>query len=394
MESNTSMEHTINSRINDARLSCEAVEIGLVYLDHIALTTCSHAELQAAIEIAQGLIVQCGKQSLHLEERLSCNHHADLGSRQHRALSDALHHHVRRLHILHRNLQYRLVDRALWDLPNDARFQMGQDECIRASRYVAYRAAWLTQRLDASDAATYPDTPRYYELASEITLSGPDVILSMQFEDQVATNARFVFDIAANQSFEWSVFLNTLGALTEAEVFCETLLNWKLRSLCQNRKLMQPVPAHVAIASENTQCPICDADYSDTPGDSLILERPVKTRCNHYFGEGCLTEWVQADQDSSHTCPMCRADILAASYEWPSPELASAATLYRSSFGDRDLDRKIDAFLRGMTVKDQTNLHDKEFGVLLAMMHERVLILENRAAVLHELWSDAYFSGF
>ena len=45
-------------------------------------------------------------------------------------------------------------------------------------------------------------------------------------------------------------------------------------------------------------CSICCVDYADG-------HIPVRTPCNHIFGQNCLAAWL-ADND---TCPMCRADI-------------------------------------------------------------------------------------
>lgn len=62
-----------------------------------------------------------------------------------------------------------------------------------------------------------------------------------------------------------------------------------------------PVPENEL---EDPVCPCCLVAYGEPGPEGEKPERPLKTLCNHIFGENCLDTWLP-----NNSCPLCRRKL-------------------------------------------------------------------------------------
>jgi len=77
-------------------------------------------------------------------------------------------------------------------------------------------------------------------------------------------------------------------------------------------KPVQSIPEGVA-------CAVCMVDVHE---DNKNEERPVITKCAHYFHQVCLDSWVnESAMNGANACPQCRAEMCQARAREPIPRL-------------------------------------------------------------------------
>ncbi|KAH7308726.1 hypothetical protein BKA65DRAFT_576213 [Rhexocercosporidium sp. MPI-PUGE-AT-0058] len=79
--------------------------------------------------------------------------------------------------------------------------------------------------------------------------------------------------------------------------------NMELR-IARLRTRLTPVDIG-SLANEDRSCNIC-REYFGKPGEEEAIENPVRTQCQHIFGEHCICTWIVDNE----TCPNCRRDLL------------------------------------------------------------------------------------
>jgi len=95
------------------------------------------------------------------------------------------------------------------------------------------------------------------------------------------------------QTWDHELFIHSPGGPRRAEV--------------QIPRTMPTFPP-VAIADlEDPICPCCYVPYGTSAAEGEMAERPVKTPCNHVFGNQCLETWLP-----NNSCPICRGELFPA----------------------------------------------------------------------------------
>ena len=61
-----------------------------------------------------------------------------------------------------------------------------------------------------------------------------------------------------------------------------------------------------ALPIEDQECSICYDAYTSSPPETDAVRIDI---CNHVFGRDCLAQHVQANQENSSSCPMCRTRL-------------------------------------------------------------------------------------
>jgi hypothetical protein len=60
------------------------------------------------------------------------------------------------------------------------------------------------------------------------------------------------------------------------------------------------------LAEEDKECPICSVAFG-SPLENGETEQPCRTKCGHFFGDGCIRQWLNQKPGSS--CPNCRGEF-------------------------------------------------------------------------------------
>lgn len=216
--------------------------------------------------------------------------------------------------------------------------------------------------------------------------------------DAVPDSAAFVLDESLPMSPEWTVFVATLGYLTKCEIDALRYLTEQSDWLIDDAYL-DPVPLTATSSAEpftkeavaaGMECNICTQEFAYF-ALSNHCHPAVKTYlCHHVFGAACLQAWMDTDIENADKCPLCRTDMLM--YKWPAA-VKPLADGYRDFFKNgRDLDARIDAFLKEVTPDDAQTFHDPHWVRLLYDMHDRANALE-RLTLAFEYECEKYWES-
>lgn len=286
-----------------------------------------------------------------------------------------------------RKLDYLAAGKEFWELPTGYR-----NVCLRQNRAREMEFRYITAGRIARLLAQTDPTTQQPANNFEGLLTDPFAlkdILPEQFFPLISTKS--------NLDLEWQILVHHIGystmvrprsQATESKEALDCLVKAiKYYPIFLERFTTEPTTEELQASDDS--CFVCTKLYSSTIADG-DHEEPLKLRCGHLIGQGCLRTMISMNIAANDRCPYrCHTKMYETADMLPKAvvDAISALANHRATF--KDFDARINKhLLHGIDIT-----YDVSLGTLLHELQEWKIRYRELEEAIREAFEEAVHTG-